>query len=196
MTTTAGVRGPYAKTKRVRESILAIAAEVFGESGYSATTMKEIAARAGISESGLAHHFPNKDELLSAVIEAHENRASRAIPRELGEAALEAMLGIITDDSAQPGIVELHVMIAAEATSADHPAHDHYFRRYEDVRTFAVGAFRALAEQGRIRVPLSPEELGAAFVAMMDGLQLQWLYNRDAIDSAETLRKFLRAVIA
>jgi AcrR family transcriptional regulator len=188
-------RGPYAKTKRVRQSILVIAAEVFGQTGYRATTMKEIATRAGISESGLAHHFPNKDELLAAVLEARESRASEAIPREAGEAALRAMIEIVVEDRAHPGIVELHTTIASEAISPEHPAHEHYLRRYESVRRFTTNAFEALAQEGRLNSPLTPAELGAAYVALMDGLQLQWLYDRGALDPAEVLVKFLGSVV-
>ena len=195
METAVRARGPYAKTKRVRESILTIATEVFGETGYRATTMKEIAARAGISESGLAHHFPNKDELLAAVLEAREDRASELIPREAGMGALLAMLAIVVEDSAQPGIVELHTTIASEATSPEHPAHDHYSERYESVRLFATRAFQAVAEQGTLRSTLTPTQLGAAYVALLDGLQLQWLYNRDGVQPVEVAKAFLASVI-
>ncbi|MFP3813326.1 TetR family transcriptional regulator C-terminal domain-containing protein, partial [Bacillus sp. SIMBA_005] len=88
---------------------------------------------------------------------------------------------IVAEDSIHPDLVELHTTIASEATSREHPAHDHYARRYENVRTFATRVFEALAEQGRLRSPLTPAQLGASFVALMDGLQLQWLYDRSAV---------------
>jgi AcrR family transcriptional regulator len=52
-----------AASPRVR--ILEAALEVFGERGLHAGTLSEIAARAGLSVSGLHWHYKNKDELLA-----------------------------------------------------------------------------------------------------------------------------------
>src|SRR5688572_10422187 len=45
-----------------RARILEAALEVFGERGVHASTLAEIAGRAGLSLSGLHWHFKNKDE--------------------------------------------------------------------------------------------------------------------------------------
>jgi TetR/AcrR family acrAB operon transcriptional repressor len=50
-----------------RARIVEAALEVFGERGIHAATMAEIAARAGLSLSGLHWHFKNKDELVAAI---------------------------------------------------------------------------------------------------------------------------------
>lgn len=194
--TATSTRGPYAKTRRVRQEIIEAAVEVFAESGYRATTMKEIAARAGISEGGLVHHFPNKDELLSQVLDRHEQRAATHIPKgSSGIAALQALVDIMEQDSRDPGIAELHSMLAAEATNPDHPAHEHYRSRYENVRRFATRCFELLEEEGRIKSPLTAGQLGASFVALLDGLQLQWLYAPESVTPAPTLRAFLNSAV-
>src|SRR4051794_20654891 len=87
-----GTRGPYAKTALVRQQIVASATEVFAEFGYWATTMKEVAARAGISQRGLAHHFAEKAELLRAVIDARDE-ASTQLMAPYGD-ALESILSM------------------------------------------------------------------------------------------------------
>jgi AcrR family transcriptional regulator len=194
-TTSPGVRGPYAKTVQVKQRILDASIEVFAATGYHATTMKEIAERAGISERGLAHHFPSKSELLVALLERREAANARQVPSVAGLEALLGMLEIVAADSAQPNLVELHSLLSAEAASPEHPAHDHYRYRYDMFRRFAVQSFAALRREGQLESPLSDAELGAAYVALSDGLQLQWLYHRDAIDSAAILRHFLESVI-
>ncbi len=50
-----------------RTKILEAALAVFGERGIHAATLQEIAARAGLSLSGLHWHFKNKDELVTAL---------------------------------------------------------------------------------------------------------------------------------
>ncbi|GAA1229969.1 AcrR family transcriptional regulator [Microbacterium phyllosphaerae] len=194
--TAPSVRGPYAKTARVRRRILDACTEVFAETGYRATTMKEIAERAGISEGGLAHHFASKSELLTAVLERREEEAAGQLAGARGLAALLAMVDIVKDDSRKPGIVELHSTLAAEAISSEHPAHEHYKHRYHSVRRYAELAFEALQREGELVSSLAPFELASAYVALSDGLQLQWLYEPDAIDVDQTLRRFLASVVA
>src|SRR5690242_9214549 len=55
-----------------RKAILAAAADVFAENGYRGTSLTEIANRVGMTQPGLLHHFSTKDQLLLAVVQAHE----------------------------------------------------------------------------------------------------------------------------
>lgn len=53
-----------------RELLLAIARDVFAESGYAAASLSDIARRAGIRKASLFHHFASKEALyLEAVSE-------------------------------------------------------------------------------------------------------------------------------
>lgn len=190
-----GVRGPYAKTARVRRRILDAGAEVFAASGYRGTTMKEVAERAEMSEGGLARHFSSKTELLGAVLERRESEASGRHHNLVGLEALLTMIDVVSEDSDKPGIVELHSIISAEATSADHPAHPHYRERYEAVRQYTEQAFVALRDAGELDTPMTVQDLAAAYIALSDGLQLQWLYDPETIQVDRTLRRFLAAVM-
>ena len=67
---TASVNG--ALRSRRRADMVAIAAELFAQKGYRATTVREIADAAGILSGSLYHHFDSKesigDEILSSFI--------------------------------------------------------------------------------------------------------------------------------
>ncbi|HEX8637784.1 MAG TPA: TetR/AcrR family transcriptional regulator [Pyrinomonadaceae bacterium] len=52
-----------------RLQILHVAMRLFSEKGFSGTTTKEIAQRAGVSEAMVFRHFANKDELYSAILD-------------------------------------------------------------------------------------------------------------------------------
>lgn len=52
-----------------RRQILHVAMRLFSEKGFSGTTTKEIAQRAGVSEAMVFRHFANKDELYSAILD-------------------------------------------------------------------------------------------------------------------------------
>ncbi|HEY0402894.1 MAG TPA: TetR/AcrR family transcriptional regulator [Blastococcus sp.] len=51
------------------ESLLAVAVAVFNERGYEATSMDELALRAGITKSAIYHHVPGKEELLRLAVD-------------------------------------------------------------------------------------------------------------------------------
>lgn len=77
-----------------RDEIIAVAAEVFFEVGYGASSMATIAARLGGSKATLYKYFPSKEALFEAMMEQRSERVLAPL-RELrgGDAAdLEAML--------------------------------------------------------------------------------------------------------
>jgi AcrR family transcriptional regulator len=62
-----------------REQILGIATEMFAEKGFEGTTTREIAAHAQINEALIFRHFPTKEELYWAVLEAKVREALLAV---------------------------------------------------------------------------------------------------------------------
>src|ERR1700730_15468998 len=57
-----------AKGERTRARIVAAAARLIYEHGVASTTLDDVKAAAGVSGSQLCHYFPDKDELVQAVI--------------------------------------------------------------------------------------------------------------------------------
>src|SRR3954470_9714960 len=49
-----------------RERLVVAAVDLFTEQGYDATTVAQIAERAGVTKSTFFRHFPDKRELLTA----------------------------------------------------------------------------------------------------------------------------------
>lgn len=72
-----------------RDRILDAAVELFGERGFSGTSVADIEAAAGLSPGagGLFHHFKSKQAVLDAGIERHLSRlrAMRDIRRIVGD---------------------------------------------------------------------------------------------------------------
>lgn len=57
-----------------RELILAAAAKLFAQRGYSSSTMAEVAAACGISKGTLYHYVRDKQDLLAQITTAHVQR--------------------------------------------------------------------------------------------------------------------------
>ncbi len=90
-------------TEPTRERILAAAIKVFAQKGYHAARMDDIVAEARSSKGAVYFHFPGKEQLFLALIDAFaeklEQRLATAIAAEQGgmrrvEAALEAGLQV------------------------------------------------------------------------------------------------------
>ncbi|HEX5331177.1 MAG TPA: helix-turn-helix domain-containing protein [Cellulomonas sp.] len=190
------VRG-YANGRARRQLILDEATALFGEVGYRAASLREIATRVGISHPGLLHHFPAKQTLLLAVLEHRDEvDAERfGLDHLQGVELLRRMVELVAFNATRPGIVELYCVLSAESTAADHPAHGFFVARYARFVGQCVGGFEGARAAGQLRPSIEPDAAGRAFVALMDGLQVQWLLDRDSVDMAAVLRATLAELL-
>jgi AcrR family transcriptional regulator len=56
------------KGERTRQTVMQAAYELFLEQGYAATSIRQIAERAGLALGGIYNHFPNKEAIFSELI--------------------------------------------------------------------------------------------------------------------------------
>jgi AcrR family transcriptional regulator len=190
------VTGGYLKGRIRREDIISAAVALYAEAGYHGSSLREIAKRAGITHAGLLYYFPTKEALLAAVLERRDaedaEREDLAIPPGLD--VLRHLLALAEHNVRHPGIVDLYARLAAEAIAPDHPAHEYFERHYRNARDHTCQSFRAMAERGELRDAVDPEYAALAFIALMDGLQVQWL-TTPHLDLVGTLRFYLRQLV-
>ncbi|MGF6824576.1 AcrR family transcriptional regulator [Microbacterium sp. ZKA21] len=193
--TTTGARGPYAKTAAVRQRILEAGMQCFAQVGYFATSLNDIADRAGISRRGLGHHFKSKEELLTEVLDQRQDEDAELIRHTTGLDSLAAVLTVSTLNTERPGLIQLYSLLRADATATEHPAHDHHRLQYDRLRQYLVRAFDEVRAAGQLASDEDSGTLASTYLALMDGLQIQWLYNRENTDIDRVLRSYLRSVI-
>jgi len=191
-----GPRGRYAKSTVTRAAILDAALGVFAQGGYRSGSLRDVAQRVGMSEAGLLHHFSSKSRLLAAVLDRRDELAEHLVPRDLhnGVDALHGLVGLARFNASEPGVVELYCTLSAEATSPDHPAHAYFVRRYDEIRHRVGEAFEDLEARGMLRPGMSPAAAARATLALMDGLQVQWLLDRSQLDMGDELAAFFRTI--
>ncbi|WP_395244853.1 TetR/AcrR family transcriptional regulator [Agromyces sp. MMS24-K17] len=188
-------RGSYAGTPARRQAILQAALEVFAVSGYRGGSMRDIAERLGMSHTSLLHHFRTKSDLLAGVLELRDQEAEELIGAPSpGADRLRGLVRLVEHNQAVPGIVELFCVLSAEATSPEHPAHGYFRDRYERVVAFVEDSLAVMAAAGELHEGVSPAVEARAIVALTDGLQLQWLLDRDSVDMVTDLRAYLAKV--
>ncbi len=59
------------KSERSRRAVLDAALQLFAAQGYRATTMREIAEKAGVSTGNVYHHFPDKEAIFRELLDEY-----------------------------------------------------------------------------------------------------------------------------
>jgi AcrR family transcriptional regulator len=192
-----GPRGPYAKSEQTRTAILDAALNVFAESGYRSGSLRSVAERVGMSEAGLLHHFPNKSALLAAVLERRDEQTQDNFDFDPthGRDLLRSLVKLAEYNASTPGVVELFCTLSAEATSPEHPAHEYFRRRYEFTTSMIRKGFETVADRGELRAEVAPDAAARGAVALMDGLQIQWLLDRSSVDMAADMRRYFDSLL-
>ncbi len=182
--------GRHKRTNR-REQILRTAADAFATQGFHNTSLADIAAMLNITPAGVLHHFGSKTDLLTAVLELRDD----AEPAPEGGQMLDHLIATVERNAERPGTTQLYAILSAESATADHPAQEWFRHRYTVLRRRIAGAVleRLHPESGdHSRV----DDAAAAVIAAMDGLQVQWLLDPEAVDMPAVTELVIDAVVA
>jgi AcrR family transcriptional regulator len=190
MSETAG----YAKGRAKRSEIVEAATALFGEVGYRSASLREIAARCGISHPGLLHHFASKELLLQAVLERRDQVDAQGIglDESRGADTLARIVALVGRNAERRAIVELFATLSAESVAPDHPAHAYFVERYRNVVVILARAYSEAAEDGVLADGIDPEDAARELVALLDGLQVQWLLHPDTTDMQRLVRAYIQ----
>lgn len=172
-------KGSGGRGDQTRALILDRALAVFADVGYRAASVREIAARCGLSHPALIYHFPTKADLLMAVLRRRDtpDAPGGGMDDLHGREVLDHLVDTARLNSAVPGIVELYATLSGEATSASHPAHRYFQDRYAGLLSQVSRAYRELESSGELRAGVDPDLAARRLIAVMDGLQVQWLLD-------------------
>ena len=151
-----------------------------------------------MTHAGVLHHFGSKQRLLLEVLAFRDqddvaDLAERHIPD--GPALFVHLVGTALRNALRPGIVQVYTVLSAEAVTDDHPARAFFQDRYRVLRGEVDAAFRELCAQEGVTDPGTIEKAAAAVLAVMDGLQLQWLLEPDAVDLADASEFAIQAIV-
>lgn len=65
------------RSERSRKDILDAALELFSRRGYGATSVNDIAEKAGVSKGNVYHHFPDKESIFRSLIDRYFHALSQ-----------------------------------------------------------------------------------------------------------------------
>lgn len=174
--------------RQTRQLIVDTALRLFREQGYAATTMRGIAAAAGVSVGNAYYWFSGKDELVQAfygdIQDRHRERAAAVLAgsTDLGErlrGVLHTGVDVMAPHHAFGGTF---VRVAIDPASASSP----FSPESKEAREAAVGLFADVVRGARITLSAElrealPELLWLTYL----GVTLFWVHDRSP-DQART----------
>jgi AcrR family transcriptional regulator len=155
------------KKQQTRQTIVDTAHRLFGERGFDAVTVAEVAREADVSEGTVFNYFPTKEDLFYGGLESFEERLVDAVrERATGESALAAFRRFVlvgtkrleADEVADVIVSATGILTASGALQA---------REHEIVARFTEELGALLAEEtGRAPDDAEPRAAAAALMGV------------------------------
>jgi len=193
------VHAVHERGKVSRARIIEIAADLFAQRGYRGTGLAAIAEEAGLTPSGILHHFGSKDALLMEVLTAfyigHVPGLEQAYERH-STRGMEDLFDAVADGvMSREGLARLFSVVLAENLMKGDPAHRHFVNRYANHRQSLADWFEQGKRDGFVKRDVDSKLIAAEMLAFMDGIQLQWLLEPGAIDLKAAYRTYVRGIL-
>ena len=174
-----------------RKQILEAAMRVFARTGVVKTRMAEIAWEAGIGKGTIYEYFRSKEEMAGAaftyLFAGFEQRSARILKDEEDpirqlERVMQLMYVAFAEEASE--FVQIFMEFWAEAVRLNDPKMQKTFDLnaiYEDFRRLFGDIVARGIEAKRFR-PVDARLMACSLIALVDGLFLQWILNRNLFD--------------
>ncbi|ACZ29965.1 transcriptional regulator, TetR family [Xylanimonas cellulosilytica DSM 15894] len=187
------------QTQARRAEIIRAATATFGAKGYNRGPLTEIADQVGMTHAGILHHFGSKNALLLEVLQYRDDSDVEKLPDHHIPGGTELFRHLVRTaflNAQRAGIVQAFAVLSAESVTDDHPARSYFEERYANLRREVTEAFRVMCEEAGVTAPATVEMASASILAVMDGLQVQWLLDPTALDLGEASAFAIEAIVA
>lgn len=171
---------------------------IFGTRGYYNGSLAEIAERVGITHAGVLHHFGSKDQLLIEVLDYRDRADVEHLKGHQPPTGLELFRHLIATARAnmdRPGIVQTYTVLSAESVTDAHPGQAWFQARFRGLRALLTESLVLVCGSENLRPAADLEAAAEAIIAVMDGLQIQWLLDPDAVDLAGSTAFAIEAIL-
>jgi len=160
-----------AKGARTRARIVQAAAALIHERGVAGATLEDVKVAADVSGSQMYHYFPDKNELVQAVIDYQAetiiNNHRQALSGDDGVATWRNML-ISGADEGQAGGCPLGSLVGQLAES-DPDARAHIATGFDQWAATISDGLRSLHADGKLPSGIDPDDLATTFLAALEG---------------------------
>jgi len=152
------------------DKILQTAYRLFVQKGYTATSMREVAAEAGIGKATIYHHFPDKQAIVMALLEKRSARIDETLklvraeqdPRERIRVAVTANFSSLLES------LDIMQIVRREVPSGRDRMQDGFVSFFQESMALLTDAIRRGTEQGIFR-PVDPTKAAKTLMTMIVG---------------------------
>ena len=160
------------KGARTRARIVEEAAALIHERGVAGTTLEDVKVAADVSGSQLYHYFPDKDELVQAVIDYHAgaivNRNRRALSSANGVEAWRDMVLTAAKRTKAKGGCALG-SLAGQLAESDPEARALIAAGFDQWAAAIGDELRSLHADGKLPSGIDPDDLATTLLATLQG---------------------------
>jgi len=196
--------------RKTRRSILSAALKVFGERGYSATRLEDVANEAGISRGPIYWHFDSKENLHSKILQSslkrYKNRIDKALNSMDGSPLtkirnlLKELFVMLEDDKEYRDAYSTFIFRGELTGEAGHIYNEMMGGYYREAAKTLAGLIKEGIKAGEIKPDTDPQLAASALLYYISGVEFAWLSVPDlfpiketAVDLAETYIRGLAA---
>jgi AcrR family transcriptional regulator len=173
-------RAATVKAEETRERILDSALELFRKKGFDETTMRDIAAEAGVATGAAYYYFRSKEELVMAFYVRTAEEARQLWPEIIGRGGdLRKRLRAIIDFKFEQFAKHRRLLVALVRIGID-PTHplSPFGKETEPMREESIDAFRMAIEGSSTRIPKDlHDDLPRLLWLYQMGLILFWMFD-------------------
>jgi AcrR family transcriptional regulator len=176
------------------DRLLVLAAELFRERGYGATTTRELSSRLGVKKASLYHHISSKEDLLFEISVESLRRIGTAVRAACEAAPEDGRLSALIDAHLMVALADrdMHTTMLVEMRALSAGRKAEVLAKRDDYERYVEAVIEESQGAGRVRGDISPKYLTLALLNLLNWT-IFW-YDPEGDRTASEIATILRTV--
>ena len=176
------------RSERSSKRLLEAATQLIADQGYSATTIAQIAQKAGYSHGLVSQRFGSKSDLIRMLAREFQNyfaieRLEPALREKSGLDTLIVMIETYLDAVAGSGTLgRAYYELFGESIVLVPEIHDTFVQADRKFRDLLTKTIRSAIRAGRIPPEVDIPALASVVLSIVRGTSMQWLLDSGSLD--------------
>ena len=188
-----------ARSERSSKRLLDAATELIAEQGYSATTIAQIAQKAGYSHGLVSQRFGSKSDLIQMLAREFQSyfaidKLEPALKKRHGLDALIVMVETYLDAVAGSGMLgRAYYELFGESIVLVPEIHQTFVKADRNFRELLIKTIRSAIKVGEMPEEVEVNALASVVLSIIRGTSMQWVLDGGSMDLA-TIKQEIRRV--
>jgi len=189
-----------ARSQRSSKRLLDAATELIAQQGYSATSIAQIARKAGYSHGLVSQRFGSKSDLIQTLAREFQSyfaidRLEPALKKRSGLDALIVMIETYLDAVAGSGTLgRAYYELFGESIVLVPEIHETFVKADRNFRDLLMKTIRSAIEIDEIAPEVDVHALASVVLAIIRGTSMQWLLDGGSIELTAIKREIRRVL--